>query len=195
MEDVLPPPPPEGAETPPPAEPDPVRTPVDWGLLRTLANAALLIVILGLALVGWRAWKGRLGPEPLADETDDDEARIAVGLGLQKSLAEMDKHPDSPREQIKAAYRTLLSALAEAGVPRFPQEAPHEHLSRTLGALGVPPTAMYALTRAYVSAQFGDTTVTEGDKQRAQEALRDSLRLLQRRRDLATPFTPAPGVP
>ena len=194
IEDVMPPPPPSRPETPEATEPETAAPPVDWGFLTTLANLALIILALGLALLGRRAWQARR----MAGEDDSDGdavARAAADQGLRASLAEVARPGDSPREQITEAYRKLLAALAEAGVPRLPQEAPHEHLSRTLGALGVRPTAMHELTRVYVSAQFGASPLTESDRRKAEQALRSSLDQLGARRGTGSAMPPIRSGP
>ena len=96
--------------------------------------------------------------------------------GLVASLAEVSGKGRDPRSQITAAYLSLLSALSEAGAPRQAHEAPHEHLRRTLGPLGVRAGPVHELpTGLYVMAQFSLRPVTDRHRAGAAQALEISL--------------------
>lgn len=94
---------------------------------------------------------------------------------LEASLEEVAGTAGDPRGQITMAYRRLLSALTAAGAPRLPQEAPHEHLYRTLGPLGVHPEPLHRLTELYVVAHFSGRPVMDRHRAEAAEALASSL--------------------
>jgi hypothetical protein len=147
-------------------------------LLQRIARALLLILLvvvvaLRARILGQRLWRRRELPpdEPLAPE--DAEA------GLEASLGEVARDGGDPRRQITAAYRRLLEALAGAGAPRLPQEAPHEHLHRVLGRLGVPPHPLHRLTALYVAAHFSERPMVEGHRAAAADALQVSLASLR----------------
>lgn len=95
--------------------------------------------------------------------------------GLEASLAEIERRAPEPRGAIAMAYARLLDALSAAGAPRQPYEAPHEHLHRALGHLGIRPAALHRLAGLYVLAQFGDRPVTEVHRAEAARALSLSL--------------------
>lgn len=175
----LPEPEPAQQDTPV-AEPPPTGG-LDWNLLARVANGLLLLLLVGAVAVGlWglvprlrRA--GEIAPEP---SIGADEAEA----GLAASLAHVAREGDGPRRQITEAYRRLLDVLAEAGARREPYEAPHEHLGRALGPLGVRPEPLRRLTELYVIAQFSDHPVDDADRVRAAEALEESLAGLRKAR-------------
>ncbi len=147
-------------------------------LLRRLARylpffLILMAVLLGLFLV--RRRRRPAGPDALLHPED-------VEAGLLASLDEVMSGCGDPRGQIAAAYRTLLSALTRAGAACRPQEAPHEHLYRVLGPLGVHPEPLHRLAGLHVMAQFSGRSVTERHRGSAVSALEDSLDAIRGKR-------------
>ena len=86
----------------------------------------------------------------------------------------MRDDPD-PTTAIDRAYAVLLAALADAGGARRPQEAPHEHLHRVLGPLGVRPAPTHLLADLFVLARFSPHAVTDVHRQDATRALEAAL--------------------
>lgn len=161
-------------------------------LLRRLANSLplnfLLLAVVVLLFVLIRRRRRRSGV-PLSEfpwEPEDAEA------GLMASLAEVSERDRDPRGQITSAYLRLLSALSEAGAPRKTQEAPHEHLRRTLGLLGVRTGPLHELTRLYVMAQFSLRPVTDQHRVSAAEALETSLASIRAHRAAMESEAPTP---
>jgi hypothetical protein len=144
------------------------------GDLSTLLMTLLVVGVLVAGIFG-RKRRRRAGDEddavPIVDPAE-------MRQGLEASLQALAGGGGDPADGISAAYRRLLGALDDVGAPRHPWEAPHEHLHRTLAALGVPAGAMHRLTTLYVRAQFGPGPVTEGDRAAAGEALTASLEAL-----------------
>ena len=143
--------------------------------LQRVARSLLPLLLLLVAAMAFRALSH--GPRP-----GELELRLAMPLdaadaeaGLAASLLEIESDSPDPRRQITAAYHRLLAALAAAGAPRRPQEAPHEHLDRALGPLGVRPGPLHRLTELYVLAQFSERPITERHRAAAAEALDASL--------------------
>ena len=156
---------------------------IDLGPLRRIARGILLLMLLALVAWGTLAWRIRRRVPFLAPVPDDDSlSPEEVALGLEASLAEVTARGSAPRHQITSAYHRLLEALVEAGATREPQEAPHEHLHRVLGPLGIHPEPMHRLTALYVVAQFGEQPVTEVHRAAAAEALEVSLAALREAR-------------
>ena len=146
--------------------------------LGRLAAIFILIVLAGLAMISLRMLRsGAASPRlPLAEPpvaASDAEA------GLQASLEALRLDDQDPRGGITAAYRTLLSALADAGAPRAPQEAPYEHLHRTLAPLSVDPAPMHRLAELYVVAQFSEHPVTADHRDAAAAALALALQSIR----------------
>jgi Domain of unknown function (DUF4129) len=152
---------------------------LDPEVLELLGDILLLVLLVAVAIVVVRMLLGRLGrapPEPPAQPlvaAEDAEA------GLEASLGEVSYDGPDPRRQITAAYHRLLLALAEAGAPRQPHEAPHEHLYRARVPLGVRPEPMHRLTELYVIAQFSEWPVTETHRAAAVDALETAQRSLR----------------
>lgn len=147
----------------------------DWRGLGPAATILLLILLLAtVAIALWilrRRWR-----EPGQDLPDDIPLAAAEAeAGLRASLDEVAYAGRDPRGQITAAYRRLLVALADAGAPRQPQEAPYEHLRRALGPLSVDPAPMHRLAELFVIAQFSDHPVTDAHRAAAAEALESAL--------------------
>jgi hypothetical protein len=151
-------------------------------LLQRLANSLPLNVLLiaALVLLFLLIRRRRRGmEEPLSDfpwRPEDAEDSLLA------SLAEVSATEGDPRGQITAAYLRLLSALSEAGAPRRAQEAPHEHLYRTLGPLGVQADPLHELTGLYVMAQFSQRPVTDRHRAAAASALEVSLASIREQR-------------
>jgi hypothetical protein len=135
----------------------------------------LIVAAVGFFLLLHRRKRGQcvIEPESLIDEEDAEAALLA-------SLAEVLRDGGDPRKQVTAAYHRLLTALAEVGAPRQVQEAPHEHLYRTLGSLGVRPEPLHRLTGLYVIAQFSERPLSDRHRIAAVEALEVSLASLRR---------------
>ena len=156
------------------------------GILDRLSDGLLLLLVF-IGLVSFLALTGRLGrasgesPLPVPVSVADAEA------GFEASLGEVSYAGSDPRSQITAAYHRLLAALAAAGAPREPQEAPYEYLNRALGPLGVRPEPMHRLTELYVIAQFSAYRVTEHHRVMAVESLEDGLLGLRTARAAAEP--------
>ena len=136
----------------------------------------VLLVVAGISflVVTRRVRRRRLAMQPDFPLTQEDAEAV-----LEASLDEVAGEGGDPRQQVTAAYHRLLSALAEASFPRQVQEAPHEHLFRALGPLGVHPEPLHQLTRLYVMAQFSQRYVTERHRAAAVHALQASLASLR----------------
>lgn len=145
---------------------------------------ALLAVLLGcFALLAFAPPVIRFGDragvsllEPSEPEGDDGEPVVptTVEEGLAEVLRSMLADPD-PRTSVIGAYARLLTALAEAGFPRRDEEAPHEHLWRSLGPLGVRRQPVHQLAELFVRARFTPRPVTEEHRQAAIAALADAV--------------------
>lgn len=181
---------PEGSVRVPDAEPTPPRPddaqpstdpPVlDLSFLRALGPWLIALFILGVVVMVFRLLRGGFrraeGHEQDVDEpVADGKATATAEAGLIASLDELHRPRSGPRSQIAAAYRRLLDALESAGVGREPFEAPHEHLNRTLGSLGVRPGPLHRLAALYVAAEFGEGDIEDRHRAEAAEALEQSL--------------------
>jgi hypothetical protein len=146
--------------------------------LRWIGRILLPILLIALVVGVW-VISGRLGRAREEAARGPPVAPESAEAGLQASLDELARPGLDPRSRITAAYRALLAALAAAGAPREPQEAPFEHLHRALAPLGVRPQPMNRLTELYIVAQFSDRPVTERDRIAAADALEAALSSLR----------------
>jgi len=101
-----------------------------------------------------------------------------VALALDESLDDLRSEPDV-RRAIIAAYARMERALAVAGLPRRPSEAPFEYLSRALQSLDASADAVTRLTDLFEWAKFSHHEPDEAMRDQAIDALatvRDELR-------------------
>jgi uncharacterized protein DUF4129 len=81
------------------------------------------------------------------------EAPDALAAALDESIDDLRADPDL-RRAIIAAYARMESALAVAGIPRRPAEAPLEYLERALRKLNASAEAVRRLTDLFEWARF-----------------------------------------
>ena len=102
----------------------------------------------------------------------------AVSLALDESLDDLRNEPDL-RRAIIAAYARMEHALAQAGTPRLPAEAPLEYLQRALHELDTSAPAVRRLTDLFEWAKFSQHEPEPHMRDEAIDALvavRDELR-------------------
>lgn len=132
------------------------------------------LLLLGVLLYLRRARPGlpplrRAAPETLAD-------------ALDVSLDDLRADPDL-RRAIVAAYARMERALAAAGLPRHPAEAPLEYLERALLSLDASAGAVRRLTDLFEWARFSQHEPEPSMRDEAVDALvavRDELRSAER---------------
>ena len=128
----------------------------------------LFLVVVG-AIIALRRSRPQLAPE-VAPE--------ALAAALDVSLDDLRSDPDL-RRAIIAAYARMEHALAAAGVPRQPSEAPLEYLERALLALDTSAEAVRRLTDLFEWARFSHHEPEPWMRDDAVDALvavRDELR-------------------
>lgn len=143
-------------------------------------EAVLALLLGGFALLAFapplvRAAERATGPAPV--DLPPPPARrspSAVEEGLAEVLRAMLADPD-PRTAVIGAYARLLAALDEAGFPRRAEEAPHEHLWRSLGPLGVRRPPVHRLAELFVRARFTPHPITDEHRRAAIAALADAV--------------------
>jgi uncharacterized membrane protein len=137
-----------------------------------------LAIVLGLLLVlatGAVVLVRRSRPAPA---TPLELAPEALAAALDESLDDLRADPDL-RRAIVAAYARMETALAAAGLPRRPAEAPLEYLERALLALDTSAEAVRRLTDLFEWARFSQHEPEPSMRDEAVEALvavRDELR-------------------
>ena len=102
----------------------------------------------------------------------------ALAAALDESIDDLRSDPDL-RRAIIAAYARMEKALAAAGVPRDPAEAPLEYLERVLLSLHIDEDAVRRLTDLFEWARFSDhepEPAMRDDAVDALAAVRDELR-------------------
>lgn len=135
--------------------------------------AIVLALLAGLGIVAYatrrRPREGR--PWRLASQA-------AVSAALDESLDDLRSEPDL-RKAIIAAYARMEHALARAGLPRRPAEAPTEYVERALAELETSAAAARRLTDLFEWAKFSHHAPAEQMRDEAIDALvavRDELR-------------------
>jgi hypothetical protein len=129
-----------------------------------------------LAAVGVAAFAGRKARPLRAWSLRAQEEQVA--LALDESLDDLRSDPDV-RRAIIAAYARMERALAAAGIPRRPSEAPYEYLARALGSLHTSAASVTRLTDLFEHAKFSQHVPDESMRADAIDALvavRDELR-------------------
>jgi hypothetical protein len=137
-----------------------------------------LIVVLSLLFVVAVAALVALRRSHRPDETPFETAPEALAAALDESLDDLRADPDL-RRAIIAAYSRMERALAAAGVPRHPAEAPLEYVERTLLTLDTSAGAVRTLTDLFEWARFSHHEPEPSMRDEAVDALvavRDELR-------------------
>ncbi|HEU5214221.1 MAG TPA: DUF4129 domain-containing protein [Gaiellaceae bacterium] len=132
---------------------------------------AFLAVLLGLGAFAY-ATRRRLAP-PIPRRAPE-----VLAAALDESLDDLRNDPDL-RRAIIAAYARMERALAAAGIPRHPAEAPLEYVERALLALDTSAAAVRRLTELFLWARFSQHEPEPSMRDEAVEALvavRDELR-------------------
>ena len=102
----------------------------------------------------------------------------ALAAALDESIDDLRNEPDL-RRAIVAAYARMEDALAAAGIPRDPAEAPLEYVERALLSLDTSAEAVRRLTDLFALARFSQHEPDPSMRDEAIEALvavRDELR-------------------
>jgi len=105
-------------------------------------------------------------------------SRRALADALDESLDDLRRVPDV-RRAIIAAYARMEHALAYAGLPRAPSEAPYEYIERSLVEIEASADAARRLTDLFERAKFSQHEPAESMRDEAIDALvavRDELR-------------------
>jgi hypothetical protein len=106
------------------------------------------------------------------------ETAEALAAALDESLDDLRTDPDL-RRAIIAAYARMETALAAAGMPRHPAEAPLEYVERALLSLDTSAGAVRRLTELFEWARFSQHDPEPSMRDDAVDALiavRDELR-------------------
>lgn len=140
-------------------------------------EVALIAVLIGGALgIAVLARRGRKLPRSF-----QLRRREAVAMTLDDSLDDLAAEPDL-RKAIIAAYARMERALAVAGIPRTPAEAPFEYVERALTSLDASADSARRLTGLFEWAKFSQhepDAQMRHDAIKALEAVRDELRVPQ----------------
>jgi hypothetical protein len=107
------------------------------------------------------------------------ETAEALAAALDESLDDLRTDPDL-RRAIIAAYARMETALAAAGIPRHPAEAPLEYVERALLSLDTSAEAVRRLTELFEWARFSHHEPEPSMRDDAVDALvavRDELRV------------------
>jgi Domain of unknown function (DUF4129) len=117
-------------------------------------------------------------PAPRLFRPRPEEAPEALAAALDQSLDDLRTDPDL-RRAIIAAYARMETALAAAGIPRRPAEAPLEYVERALLTVHASADAVRRLTDLFEWARFSHHEPEPSMRDDAVDALiavRDELR-------------------
>jgi hypothetical protein len=139
-----------------------------------------VVIFLGILLVvaagyGRAVVRSRRTPRLFRFGAADPDALTAA---LDESIDDLRADPDL-RRAIVAAYARMEAALAVAGIPRRPSEAPLEYLERALLTLDASAEAVRKLTDLFEWARFSQHEPEPSMRDDAVDALvavRDELR-------------------
>ena len=135
-----------------------------------------LLVLSGLLLVAGALIAARFYRQDPG--TESEAAPEALAAALDESIDDLRDDPDL-RRAIVAAYARMETALAAAGIPRRPAEAPLEYLERVLLSLHTNAEAVRRLTDLFEWARFSHHEPEPSMRDDAVDALvavRDELR-------------------
>ncbi|MHB8469728.1 MAG: DUF4129 domain-containing protein [Gaiellaceae bacterium] len=138
--------------------------------------ALVAALVGGAAALAYATRRGTKPPRPLRLRRQE-----AVSLALDQSLDDLRSEPDL-RKAIVAAFARMERALALAGLPRHPAEAPFEYVERALRELETSSTSARRLTDLFEWAKFSQHEPDSGMRDEAIDALaavRDELRAPQ----------------
>jgi hypothetical protein len=133
----------------------------------------VVALVAGAAIFLFATQRTRRPPRPWRLRSQE-----AVSLALDESLDDLRNEPDL-RRAIIAAYARMERALAQAGIPRLPAEAPLEYLVRALRDLDTSALAVIRLTDLFEWAKFSHHEPEPQMRDEAIDALvalRDELR-------------------
>ena len=136
----------------------------------------IAVVAALLAAVGAATWAATAGKRPRPLWTSRSQETLSAAL--DESLDDLRSEPDL-RRAIIAAYARMERALAVAGTPRKPAEAPLEYLARALRSLDASAPAVTRLTDLFEWAKFSQHAPEPAMRDEAIDALvavRDELR-------------------
>lgn len=140
-----------------------------WGEL--LVVLSLLLVFAVVAVILQR--RSRRDKETMLETAPE-----TLAAALDESLDDLRSDPDL-RRAIIAAYSRMERALAAAGIPRRPAEAPLEYVERALLSLRTSAAAVRKLTDLFEWARFSHHEPEPSMRDEAVDALvavRDELR-------------------
>jgi len=149
--------------------PAPLGAPFEWPEVVVVVGLVLAAVFVYAA-----SWRRRARPPRPGGVGAPEELMVA----LDESLDDLRSDPDI-RRAIVAAYARMERALAAAGVPRDPAEAPLEYLERVLLSLDASAEAVRRLTDLFEWARFSHHEPEPSMRDEAVDALvavRDELR-------------------
>lgn len=165
--ELEPPEAPEEWATPLEPPPPPESASGGSGLLVTIA----ILVAVAIAVAIWVLLRMRVLTRPervSAGDTEDEEeltpeqARTALDDARERLSTVVDAH-----DAVIAAWLSLETAIAAAGVQRRPSQTTLEFVVDVLGSLELEAEALDRLAHLYRRALFDDQPLVEGDRDEA----------------------------
>ena len=100
----------------------------------------------------------------------------ARGAISRITLAGLGSRPCSPRSEVPSpAPGRLLEGFADIGLARRPEEAPEEHVRRSLAVARVDPRPVRQLVSLFALARFSEHPVDESHRSAAVAAMQAAL--------------------
>lgn len=127
---------------------------------------AVSVLALLAALAWWLSSRGRRSAAQRERPTPEEALADVLAVTLDDLRAERD-----PRRAVIGAYARMERALAAAGLPRGPAEAPEEYLARVLDEIAVSRRAAGRLTALFAWARFSGHDVRPEMKDEAIDTL------------------------